>query len=431
MIDILQTVAVISTSLVCFLVFTQLVIAVGGVLHRRKSLRDQQQSLPPLDAFPELTILIPAHNEEMVIERTVQHMLALHYPEDRLKILVIDDASTDATPEILDQMAAGNPRINVFHRYKPDGGRGKAAALNAAMKLVTSELIAIYDADNCPEPDALLFLVARIMQNSTVVATVGKFRTGNKRKNILTRCINVEGLCFQNIMQAGRNTLTGVSFLTGTNYVIRRDIVDELGGWDEEALAEDSEMSIRLYMQGYRIDYVPYSVSWEQEPETFAVWLKQRTRWARGNNYAIVKLLKNFHHSKAKIHSFENLFMLVTSYCFLFAIGVAQLTVILRWLQVGDFSYTAEWLFYFWKIAYLLYVVQVFFVLYTDREHSPENILVGMVMYLTYSYMWLLAIARALYLDLILREERTWDKTVRFNTEYETVGTQAVVGVSD
>jgi len=259
---------------------------------------------------------------------------------------------------------------------------------------------------------------------------VGKFRTGNKRKNLLTRCINIEGMCFQSVVQAGRHFLYGVAALTGTNYVIRRSILELIEGWDEEALAEDSEMSARLYMYGHKVDFVPYSVSWEQEPETFAVWLKQRTRWARGNNYAIMKLVKMFRHAPYKWYGIENIVVLLSSYCFLLAIVIAQLSMLMGLLGIAYTVINQEWLFYFWKIAFLIYVVQLSIVLSFDAENIPENILVGMVMYFSYCYMWTLAIIRALYLDFIRREKRTWDKTVRFNTELETRN-RAVVGIGD
>ena len=70
-------------------------------------------------------------------------------------------------------------------------------------------------------------------------------------------------------------------------------VLDRIGGWDEEALTEDSEMSLRIYAAGWYIKFVPYSVTWEQEPERFSVWVKQRTRWVRGNNYVIAKFLRH------------------------------------------------------------------------------------------------------------------------------------------
>lgn len=402
------------------MVVYQFFLAIGAYRHHRRAVRELGRGLPGTDQYPPITILVPAHNEELVIERTVRNLLSLNYPEGKLTLMVINDASTDDTEAILDRLHGENPRVLVYHRHKPEGGLGKAAALNAASLRVKDDYIAIYDADNRPEPDSLLRLMARFIGNPGTAAVVGKFRCGNKSRNFLTRCVNVEGLCFQDIVQAGRHMLLNIAFLTGTNYVIRKDVLLELGGWDEEALAEDSELSTRLYMARHRVDYVPYSQSWEQEPETLQVWMKQRTRWARGNNYAIMKLTRNFMRSQDKWRTFENLVMLAMSYSFLFAVVVSQITMILSLCGFAGLDREAGWVFCFWNVAAVFYFAQVWFSLAIEGEASRVSLLVGMSMYFFYGYLWMIAIVRALYHDVVVRKARDWDKTVRFETEVET-----------
>lgn len=307
-------------------------------------------------------------------------------------------------------------RLRIYHRSPEVGGRGKAAALNAVLPYIESDFIAIYDADNCPEPDALKLLMARFMINPDLGAVVGKFRTGNKRKNILTRFINIEGLCFQNVVQSGRWQILGVAALSGTNYIIRRQVLEALGGWDEEALAEDSELSIRMYQHGYQIAFVPYSASWEQEPETFKVWVKQRTRWARGNNYAIAKLVRNFRASQSKCQAIEMLFTLLVPYCFLFAVTISYFILILSLCQVQIVK-VPFFISAFWIAALFVYLAEMAMVLSYDEEHSWLNLLISFIMYFSYCQMWLIPVIRALYADCIRRDKRIWDKTVRFDTE--------------
>jgi cellulose synthase/poly-beta-1,6-N-acetylglucosamine synthase-like glycosyltransferase len=416
MTQVLQTLFYISMGFIWFMVAYQLFLTLGGLVLFRRSRKERETILSYLTDFPQVTILVPAHNEDKVIERTVRTLLGLNYPADRLHILVIDDASTDGTLAILRRLEAENSRIRIFHRGSIEGGRGKAAALNAAMKLVTSKYIAIYDADNCPEPNALQYLVARMMKEPTLGATVGKFRTGNKRRNLLTRFINIEGLCFQNVVAAGRWGWMRIGALTGTNYLIRRDVLEELHGWDEEALAEDSELSVRVYQAGYHICFVPYSVSWEQEPETWKVWMKQRTRWSRGNNYAFAKLFRTFWLSRAKLKSLEMLLTLSISYLFLCAIVTSQLVLVLSLchLRIVHVSGPMAW---FWVLALTMYFTEMTIVLSYDDEHSWSNLFVSLLMYFSYCQAWLIAVVRALYLDCIVREKRTWDKTVRFDSE--------------
>ncbi|MEI8138730.1 MAG: glycosyltransferase family 2 protein [bacterium] len=423
MVDFLHYSAVISTTIVAGMVIYQFFLTIGAFIHHRRTVKEMGRVLPGLEQFPAITILVPAHNEELVIERTVKTLLSLRYPQDKLTLMVINDASTDGTAAILDRLHEQNPRVEVFHRHKPDGGQGKAAALNAAALRVKDDYIAIYDADNCPEPDALLLLMARFIAKPSLAAAVGKFRCGNKRQNFLTRCVNIEGLCFQGVVQAGRHMLLDIAFLTGTNYVIKKDILLEVGGWDEEALAEDSELSTRLYMERYRVDYVPYSQTWEQEPETMKVWMTQRTRWARGNNYAISKLIRHFGSSKDKARTFENLFMLTMSYSFLIALVISQVALMLSLFGFEHLNHDAGWIFYFWQFSALFYFAQIWFALSLEREAQPESLLVGFLMYFFYGYLWMFAILRALYHDVVVRKARNWDKTVRFETELE-VGRQ-------
>jgi cellulose synthase/poly-beta-1,6-N-acetylglucosamine synthase-like glycosyltransferase len=410
------------------LVGYQFLLSIAGYFFFWKSLRDRDDILLHTPELPPLTILIPAHNEEKVIERTVRSMLALDYPAEQLEVFVINDASTDATGAILDRLALEDPRIRVLHRVPPEGGCGKGAALNAAMLQVSNEYVAIYDADNRPEPNALKLLVAQFLRIPDLGAVVGKFRTGNKRLNLLTRCINIEGLSYQGILQAGRWCLWKTAALTGTNYVIRRSALERVGGWDVEALAEDAELSVRLYQDGYKIAYVPVSISWEQEPETVQVWLKQRTRWARGSNYAIAKAITTFWKSKHKFATLEMIFTFSIPYQLLFVISVSLFGLFCSFYHPHPFmrSDTPE---FWWLYPMGIYYLEVLLALSYDNEDTLDNMALTCLMYFTYLQAWPIVYIRAIYADFIKREKRTWDKTVRFDTAIEssTVAPQPVV----
>ncbi|NMA54798.1 MAG: glycosyltransferase family 2 protein, partial [Firmicutes bacterium] len=250
--------------------------------------------------YPLVSILVPAHNEEKVIERSILAMLKLSYPPDKIEIIVVNDNSSDKTGEILQRLKAQHPqrRIKMITTDAETGGRGKANALNIGLKQVEGEYIAVYDADNTPEPVSLRYLVAEIMSNKRYGAVIGKFRTRNKKANLLTRFINIETLSFQWMVQGGKWKLYRLCLLPGTNFIIRKSLLNEIGGWDNKAIAEDTELSIRIYLHGYQIAFMPHAVSWEQEPETLRVWLRQRTRWVKGNIYVLNKYLftslKNF-----------------------------------------------------------------------------------------------------------------------------------------
>src|SRR6266850_233530 len=281
----LSIVFLLSVILIWFMIAYQLVLTLAGFFHYRSSQRERKAIDGEVFDFPKVTVLIPAHNEEKVIGYTLDAMKLLEYPRDRLDILVINDGSSDATAEIVRRSAEHDARIRLFTVPAGEGGKGKSRALNLGLRQTDADYVAVYDADNTPVPSALRYLMAQLLRDPTLGAVLGKFRTVNKKRNLLTRFINIETLSFQSMLQAGRWRLFKVATLPGTNLVIRRSILETLKGWDEDAITEDSELSIRIYMEGFRIKFIPYSVTYEQEPESWSAWIKQRTRWVRGNNY--------------------------------------------------------------------------------------------------------------------------------------------------
>ncbi len=297
-------------------------------------------------------------------------------------------------------------------------GRGKSHALNVALRSVRHDLIAVYDADNRPEPDSLEILVRRLLCNDSIGAVLGKFRTINRGRNLLTRFINLETLGFQWIVQAGRCALFGVGILPGTNFVIRKKVLEECAGWDERAITEDTELSVRIYERGWKIDFAPEAVSWEEEPESFRVWLRQRTRWVRGNFYVLRKFLLSAWKFKNKFLALQLLYLSLLYYLFLFAVLVSHLvflTCVTGLLRIDvPGPYNAVWL-----SAFLLFVAELLLVLSYERENSPREIGLSALMYVTYCQAWILVVFRALWHEYFLKEGAVWDKTVRFGTPVE------------
>jgi len=296
---------VVAVIIIWFMIGYQFVLTLYGYWNFIRSLKEKQKLDGEKIDYPSCTILIPAHNEETVITATIEAMTKLHYPEDKLQIIVINDGSTDRTKEIIEHYASIDKRVELFNVPEGEGGKGKSRALNLGIKQAKSDVIAIYDADNTPDPDALRYLVANLVLHPELGAVLGKFRTVNKNVNMLTRFINIETLSFQSMLQAGRWQMHNIATLPGTNFVMWASLIKKLDGWDEEALTEDSELSIRIYEEGYKIKFIPYAITYEQEPEKWKVWVKQRTRWVRGNNYVIGKFFKEIPKFKNKRLGFD------------------------------------------------------------------------------------------------------------------------------
>ena len=375
--------------------------------------------------FPTCTILIPAHNEEKVIGATIEAMMNLTYPKDKLTIMVINDGSKDATKEIIEGYSRQDSRVVLYDVPKGQGGKGKSRALNLGVKQVKSEVIAIYDADNTPDPMALHYLVASLISNKELGGVIGKFRTVNKNRNLLTRFINIETLSFQSMLQAGRWQMHNIATLPGTNFVMWRWLIDELEGWDEEALTEDSELSIRIYELGYKIKFLPYAITYEQEPETWKVWIKQRVRWVRGNNYVIAKFMKRIPYFKNKRMRFDLLYTLALYYVFFVAIILSDILFFAS--MCGFISIPLPGPFtVVWVSAFFLFLFEILLAISFDREDNLKNIGLMLLMYFTYCQLWIYVMLRAFYLENIKRATHTWDKTVRFDVPPKPVDNKGV-----
>jgi cellulose synthase/poly-beta-1,6-N-acetylglucosamine synthase-like glycosyltransferase len=409
----LSALFVVAVILIWFMIAYQFALTVFGFVNYLKGLREKATIDGMTLDYPSCAILIPAHNEEKVIGHTLAAMTALEYPRDRLRIVVINDGSTDRTGEIVRSFAEHDSRVELFDVPVGEGGRGKSRALNLGIRLVQDEIIAVYDADNTPDPDALKYLVAQLLLHQELGAVIGKFRTVNKNVNLLTRFINIETLSFQSMLQAGRWQMHHIATLPGTNFVVWTRIIRSLDGWDEEALTEDSELSIRIYQEGYTIKYIPYAITYEQEPQEWKVWIRQRMRWVRGNNYVIGKFMRHIPRFRNKRLAFDLLYTLALYYVFFAAILISDLLFVLSVSRLVSITlpgpYTVVWV-----MAFLLFIVEIMLAISYDREDRFRNLWIILLMYFTYCQMWIYIVIKAWYSDYIKKEGRHWAKTERF-----------------
>ncbi|MEK6324532.1 MAG: glycosyltransferase family 2 protein [Acidobacteriota bacterium] len=405
---------VVSVVLIWFMLVYQIALCLLGFVYSHVTRRERRGLEAYVIDLPSISLLIPAHNEGVVLDRTLEAMAELDYPTDRFEVILINDASTDNTGEVAARWAALHPHIRVVNLTAAERTGGKSAALNHGLRLARFENIAVYDADNTPEPRALLHLGVQLAANVDVGAVIGTFRTINRGKNLLTRMISIEGISYQWIVQAGRWMLLGVCTLPGTNLVIRRSILDKLGGWDEEALTEDAELSIQIYEAGYKIKYVPYAVTWEQEPERLRSWFRQRSRWVRGNNYVLIKHARRLLSIKPRRLGVELLYTMALYYIFFAAIVLSDILFLFGLVGIVRIDlpgpYNEVWL-----LAFALFVAEVALALSREEgEDSLENILLTALSYFTYCQLWIPVVCKGFYDDFVRRKARVWSKTERF-----------------
>lgn len=427
----LSIVFLIAVILIWFMIAYQLILTIAGFLHHLRALAERKRIDVMSFMYPSVSILIPAHNEEIVIGATLNAMLALDYPRNKIEIIVINDGSTDSTGEIVKSFAQRDSRVIVCDVPRAQAKKGKSRALNLGLKAARYDYIAVYDADNTPEPDALKYLVAQLLLNPELGAATGKFRTVNKNRNLLTRFINIETLTFQSILQAGRCQLFGIVTLPGTNFVIRRRVLEEVGTWDEGAMTEDAELSIRMYIRNWKIKFIQYAVTFEQEPERWDVWLRQRTRWVMGNNYLVRKFFTMRKQIKSKKLQLELFYIFAMYYVFFAAIVMSDILFILGILHVVSIPIPGPYGIVF-AVGIVLFLAEIILALSYDREDSFKNLLCTILMYFTYCQFWLVVVAMAFHRDLIRKEAHTWAKTPRFKPcEADLIGNEPVMAPTE
>lgn len=398
------------------LLLINIILAMGGYIFYFKNF---DKEVKKIDEYPMVSILVPAHNEAKVIGKTVESLLLLNYPKDKMELIVINDNSSDNSKEILESIKNkyNNYNFTIINTDNLTGGKGKSNALNIGYTISKGEFIAVYDADNTPDRNALRYLIQTIVMDDELGAVIGKFRTRNKNKNLLTKFINIETLSFQWMSQAGRWQLFNLCTIPGTNFILRKSIIEEIGGWDSKAIAEDTEISFRIYKLGYKIKLVPQSITWEQEPETVKVWIKQRTRWAKGNIYVLMKYIKNiFKQGKNKI-VFDIAYFFSVYFLFLTSVIISDILFVLSISKLIEISIPINF-FLIWILSYLLFIIEVSISLSIEKGESTfENIFIVAIMYFTYSQLWLFVAIKGMieYLkDIIFKREVKWYKTERF-----------------
>ena len=223
---------------------------------------------------PSVSVIIPAYNEERVIAASVARVLASDYPA--LQVIVADDGSKDRTSAIVREAFAADPRVVL--RTLANGG--KASALNRALAEATGEIIIALDADTQFEPLTIRRL-ARWFADPQIGAVAGDARVGN-RVNLVTRWQAIEYITAQNLERRAFAGFDAMTVVPGAVGAWRRAALDSVGGYPEDTLAEDQDLTIAIQRAGWRVTYDPRAVAWTEAPETFQALSRQRFRWAFG-----------------------------------------------------------------------------------------------------------------------------------------------------
>ena len=259
---------------------------VGGIYFYWRRERGQATEPPKLARRPLVSVLVPAHNEERDIEDAVRSIF--HNSYANLEVIVINDASTDRTQEVLNGMLAEFPALKVLQLEK---NMGKAHGLNLALAMSHGEIIVTLDADSMLSTHAIEWAVWHFVNFPRVGAVTGKPRVRN-RSTLLAKIQTAEYSSVIGLIKRCQRLLGKVMTVSGVVTAWRRTAIIHAGLWNTSAITDDIEMSWRIQEKFWDIRYEPNCLCYMLVPETLSGLWKQRRRWAQGG-VEVMRLHKN------------------------------------------------------------------------------------------------------------------------------------------
>ncbi len=278
-----------------------------------KNRRNEAKShLPPAhfneSELPFVTIQLPIYNEQFVIDRLIDACCRLNYPRDRFEIQLLDD-STDETKEVAANIvaryasgAAGLAPQPIHYLHRTNRNGFKAGALEQGLKVSQGELVAIFDADFVPPPEWIMQVVHHFAEPG-----VGMVQTRwthlNRNYSFLTQ---VEAILLDGhfVLEHGGRSRAGVYFnFNGTAGMWRRQAIDEAGGWQHDTLTEDTDLSYRAQLKGWKFKYLQDVECPAELPIEMTAFKTQQARWAKGLIQVGKKILPQVMRSDAPFHN--------------------------------------------------------------------------------------------------------------------------------
>lgn len=249
------------------------------VVFARPRLVPEPMSDAELVDCPLISLLVAAKNEEAVIHNLLKSLCNQDYPDERYEVWVIDDHSTDNTPMLLEQLAKEYGNLKVLRR-SADAGGGKSGALNQVLPLTQGDILAVFDAD-AQVPSDLLRRVLPLFQRGVVGAVQVRKAIANSGENFWTRGQQAE-MAMDTYLQQQRIAIGGIGELRGNGQFVRRSALKRCGGWNEETITDDLDLTLRLHLDRWDIECLYYpAVEEEGVTSATALW-HQRNRWAEG-----------------------------------------------------------------------------------------------------------------------------------------------------
>ena len=383
-----------------------------GIKSNRKEVRFQAVGIGEL---PKISLIVPTKNEDLVIKRCLDGILDLDYPKDKLEVIVVDGNSNDETCKICSEYSKQHP--NMIKIIVEKKSKGKPAALNLGLSVSTGEIVGLFDADSLPKQDALNKVVS-YFNDKKIVAVQGRTTSLNEKSNALTRVIAMEEKAWFQMLLSGREKLHLFVPLNGSCQFVKRSVLMDVGGWDENSLTEDVELAVRLVEKNHVIKYAPDVCSGQESPNRLGSLFEQRMRWYRGYMETALKygrLLDKLNRRTVDAEiSLGGPFMMVVSL-------MSYLNLFFAAFFILDSTAFID----FTGIVIALTAVSLVSI-GVALTASERPIKLGNIVWIpTIYFYWLMQmfIAGWAFLNLIFRRKKVWTKTAKIGVTTNDVST--------
>ena len=321
---------------------------VGGLCYKYV-FKNKKRDFTILDSReqPFITIMVPAHNEEVTIKETISYLLnELNYTN--YEVLVIDDCSTDNTPKILRKLQQQSKRLRVIRLAE---NKGKAHAFNIGLAFAKGDLVLSNDADTLPEADALMRYVNYFNspEGQNIAAVTSNVEVRNRTK-LITKSTTVEFSSIVGIIKRAEMGVFGSIFAySGANTMYRKSALIDVGMFRQDRATEDISVAWDHQLNNWLAVFAPEIISYTLVPETLKELYHQRKRWAKGGTEVwLTNLRKVLRHPLKNLGESLMLLDQTLSICWSFFFWLA--TFVFTYL-VCDFALTQNWS----QLVYLLF----------------------------------------------------------------------------
>ncbi|WP_315094632.1 glycosyltransferase [uncultured Cellulomonas sp.] len=326
--------------------------------------------------LPRVVVIVPAWNEGAVLAASLDRLMSLEYPPDRLKVFVVDDASTDDTPDVVRAKAAQYDD-RIVHLRREQGGQGKAHTLNHGIRYALADdwmqALLIMDADVIYRTDSLRRMT-RHLADPQVGAVTAFIREGSGRPGTVARFIGYEYVTAQAAARRAQNVMGAMACLAGGAQLHSRENLLAVGGQvDTSTLAEDTYTTFLTQLAGRRVVFEPAAVVLAEEPDTITALWKQRVRWARGNVQITHEFRRVWFRPSRTHHLGRPDFGIIWFAIYLLPVAMTLAAVGLVGLHFVDDVTAAQVFERFWWVAVTAYVLITVMTLLLDRDTARRS----------------------------------------------------------